>query len=448
MTVTIANAQAFWGDRPCAAKQLLAQSPQLDYITMDYLAEVSLSILAAQQKKDPEKGYAADFLEVIDSLLPFYQKGGKTKIIANAGGLNPEGLAKKIREKLTKNHLTQHVEMVTGDDVTQIIAKDSENPLFSHMETGQKLPKDFSFTTANAYLGADQILSALEKRADIVVTGRVADPSMVVAAAQHAFYWPKDDYNKIAAATVAGHLLECGTQVTGGCSTDWLLIEHPEKIGYPIVELEEDGTFVITKPEKAGGIVTKQTVTEQLLYEIGDPKKYISPDCIVDFTTVNLETVGPNRIRVSGVKGFAPTNTYKVSATYFHGYKAESYLTIVGEKAAEKGQKCGEMIFQRCKEQGLLPKKTRIEVLGAGCALKGVLQESIEATEVVLRVAAFDPQKEPLKAFSKEIAPLVTSGPQGVTGYTSGRPKIRPVYAFWPCLIEKDQLIKHCLEKV
>ncbi|SCA62484.1 Uncharacterized protein SCG7086_AA_00620 [Chlamydiales bacterium SCGC AG-110-P3] len=437
--VTIGNAQGFWGDRPNAARQLLEQQPDLDFLTMDYLAEVSLSIMAIQQQKDPTAGYARDFLDTIRSLIPLWRKGLKTRIICNAGGLNPKGCAAAVIELLASeglNHLT--VGLVTGDDVREVLQKDRNNTLFANSES--KCPLSDLTTplnTANAYIGAEPIVRALDKGADIVITGRVADPSLTVAACVYHYGWALDEYDKIAGATVAGHLIECGTQVCGGFSTHWMELKNPAQMGYPIVEVAENGSCIVTKPDDTGGAVTIETVKEQLIYEIGDPARYLSPDATVSFRELEVKITAPNRIAVSGAQGYPPPPTYKVSATYHDGFRAEGMLIIVGDSAPAKARRCGEVILDRLERQ---PQRSVIEILGTGGALHGVLPQPTDCLECVLRVAVADSDRSIISAFCKEVAPLVTSGPQGITGYASGRPKVRPIYAYWPCLIEREQV--------
>jgi len=399
----IGNCQGFWGDRPDAAKRLAEQAPDLDYLTLDYLAELSLSIMAVQKQKDPSAGYAKDFLEVVRSLLPFWEAGSKLKVVANAGGLNPAACGEACRKILAGK---KKVAVVTGDDVLEHFSN--------------------RFTTANAYLGAAPIVEALRLGADIVVTGRVADPSLTTAPCIFHYGWGMEEYDKLAQATVAGHLLECGTQVTGGISTNWLKLPSPETMGYPIAEIEEDGVFVITKPEKSGGAVTLETVKEQLLYEIGDPARYLSPDVTLSFLSLKLEEAGKDRIRITGAEGDAPPETLKVSATLPDGYRAEAALALYGEEAEEKAERAAEMLLKR------------LEL--AGCAPEEFFSECFGKEKVMLRLAVKDPGKEKVERFSKEVAPLVTSGPQGITGYSSGRPKVRPVFAFSPEKIEKKKV--------
>lgn len=440
--IKIGNAQGFWGDSPDAPKNLLAQQPDLDFLTLDYLAEVSLSILALQKSRDPEVGYARDFLGVVKSLIPYWQGGGKAKIVCNAGGLNPEGCARAVLAVLQEAGLTEmKVGLVTGDDVIKLMKDDSGCESFHNWETGAsaKTVED-RLMTANAYIGAAPVVEALALGADILVTGRVADPSLTLACCMHTFGWAETDWNKLAAGTVAGHLLECGTQACGGISTEWLDLDDPAHIGFPVLEVSENGTLVVTKPAGTGGAVTRKTVTEQLLYEIGDPANYISPDCHVDFTTLTLHEDGENRIAVRDVTGRPPTDTYKVSATYQDGWWAQGMLTIFGRDAVKKAEHCGAIIFTRLKDAGFEYARQNVEVLGANACAGGAVHAPAHLLETVLRVSVADPRKEAVVRFAREIAPLVTSGPQGTTGYAAGRPKPSPVFAYWPCLVAKERV--------
>lgn len=418
----VGNAQGFWGDSPGAAAALLKQQPDLDYLTLDYLAEVSMSIMAIQREKDPHLGYAKDFVEVIRSLAPFWQKGSQVKVVSNAGGLNPEECAKACAEVLKNCGLSLTIGMVSGDNVLDIL-KEGQN-----LETGEPLSHIRErLVTANAYLGAHPIAKALNQGADIVITGRVADPSLTVGPCMAHFKWVPDAYDKIAGATVAGHLIECGTQVTGGMSTKWLDIDDPAHLGFPVVEIAEDGSCIVTKPDGTSGCVDEQTVKEQLLYEIGDPERYLSPDATVSFLTLKLRQEAPQRVHISGATGSAPPITYKVSATYRDGFKAEGMIAIFGREASKKAHRCGEIVIQRVKDAGYALRQSLIECIGGG---EGCL----------LRISVADERKEAVECFTKEIAPLVTSGPQGISGYTSGRPKVRPVFGYWPCLIAVDKV--------
>lgn len=440
--IKIGNAQGFWGDSPDAPKNLLAQQPDLDFLTLDYLAEVSLSILAIQRSRDPEAGYARDFLGVVSSLVPYWKGGGKARIVCNAGGLNPEGCARAVLAVLRDAGLTDmKVGLVTGDDVVHLLKREPGCETYRNWESGESMQTvEDLLVTANAYIGAAPVVEALALGADILVTGRVADPSLTLACCMHAFRWSETDWNKLAAGTVAGHLLECGTQACGGISTDWLELDDPAHIGFPVVEVSEDGTLVVTKPEGTGGRVSRKIVTEQLLYEIGDPVNYISPDCHVDFTSLTLEEDGEDRISVRNATGRPPTDTYKVSATYQDGWWAQGLLTIFGRDALEKARRSGEIIFTRLADAGHIYARQNIETLGANACAGGVVAPPEGLLEVVLRVSVADPSKEAVARFAREVAPLVTSGPQGTTGYAAGRPKPSPVFAYWPCLIDKSKV--------
>lgn len=440
--VSIGNAQGFWGDSPAAAERLVSQWPHLDFLTMDYLSEVSMSIMAIQRQKDPQAGYAKDFLDVVRSLITLWEDGAKVRLITNAGGLNPIGCAEACAEILREAGFWRwKIGVVVGDDVLHVIAANANHEDYQNLETQESMHTIKSkLVTANAYLGAHSIVKALEEDANIVITGRVADPSLTVAPCVASFNWSWQDYDKLAGATIAGHLIECGTQVTGGVSTNWLGIPDPVNMGFPVVEVASDGTFVITKPEGTGGIVSEQTVKEQLLYEIGDPDNYLSPDVTASFLSLKLQTVGPNHVHVSGAKGKPAPGSYKVSATYRDGYKLEGFLGVFGRNAILKARRCGEVILERVRQAGYAFSDTCIECLGSLDIVPGVFnKEELEdkSLECVLRVAAASPSKEALEYLAKEIAPLITSGPQGVTGYTSGRPHVREIFGYWPCLIDQ-----------
>ena len=438
----IANASGFWGDQPGAAAELVAAQPDLDYLTLDYLAEVSLSIMAIVRAKDPDAGYARDFLEVLRSLVPFYQGGGKTRIVTNAGGLDPTRCAKACAEILSTAKLGHlKIAVVAGDDVLPTLKQNTGE--FTNLENKASLAAVASrLVTANAYLGADAIVDALRAGADIVITGRVADPSLTVGPCIAHFEWKSSDYDAIAGATIAGHLIECGTQACGGFSTDWLDLPDNHAIGFPIVEISADGSCVVTKPAGTGGAVTIPTVKEQLLYEIGDPGNYLSPDVTASLLTLRVEAVGENRIRVSGASGRAPTGSYKVSATYRDGYKAHGQLTIFGHDAVKKARHAGEGLLARLRERGCTYRETLVECLGTGASVRGIVSRVSDThlIETVLRVSVAADTKEPVERFTREIAPLVTCGPQGVTGYALGRPKVLPIFGYWPTLIPKKSV--------
>lgn len=437
--VRIGNAQAFWGDNPEAPLELVRQEPHLDYLTLDYLAEVSLSIMAVQREKDPQAGYARDFISVVKALIPLWKNGAHVKVVTNAGGLDPVSCGKACAELLRRAECPLKVGVVSGDDVLDHIRN---NAALCNMETGESIAgvRD-RLVAANAYIGAQPIAKALKLGAHIVITGRAADPSLTVGPCMAHFGWDCQNYDKIAQATVAGHLIECGTQVTGGISTHWLDVGDPAFLGFPFIEMKQDGTFVVTKPAGTGGIVNVETVKEQLLYELGDPAHYLSPDATVSFLSLKLDQVGSNRVQLSGAKGSPPTGTYKVSATYRDGFRSDAMIGVFGRQAVRKARLCGNIILQRMEKGGFLLDKTRIECLGAGDMVPGVIQSTGEASnatqlECVLRICVADSRKEAVEFFSRQVASLVTSGPQGICGYVSGRPRIRPVFGYWPCLID------------
>lgn len=442
----IGNAQGFWGDRSEAAHEMLAREPRLDFLTLDYLAEVSMSILAQKQVRDRDAGYAADFLDVVRTLLPYWKNGGRCRIITNAGGLNPHGCAKAVADLLAGGDCrSMRIAAVTGDDVLSEVhraATDSQrSDLLRNLDTNAPISTIVGrLVTANAYLGAAPIVDALKNDAEIVITGRVADPSLTVAACAYHFDWPPHDWDRLAGATVAGHLIECGTQVTGGIFTDWLQVPDPAHMGFPIAEVLEDGSCILTKPQGTGGLVNEWTVKEQLLYEIGKPDRYLSPDVEVSFLTLNLADLGADRVRITGARGRPPPQTYKVSATCRDGFRAAGYLTIFGRDAVTKARRCGETILQRVADAGWQLRDSVIECLGTGACFPGVAPNSqgTEFLETVLRVAVEDDSRDAVERFAKEIAPLITSGPQGTTGYAEGRPRARPVFRYWPCLIERN----------
>lgn len=435
--IKIGNAQAFWGDEEGAAATLLQQVPDLDYLTLDYLSEVSLSIMAIQRTKNPQSGYARDFVNVVQSLAPFWKQGSKVKVVTNAGGLEPLKCAEACAEALQKCGCSGiKIGVVYGDDILNLLKGNPEAALFNNMDNGMPLTTiKERLVTANAYLGAAPIVTVLNQQADIVITGRTADPSLTVAPCIAHFGWAPHDYDRIAQATLAGHLIECGTQVTGGISTNWMQLPYASHFGFPFVEMEENGEFLIAKPEQSHGRVNMETVKEQMLYEIGDPDAYLSPDVKMSLLSVTLETKDYG-IAIKGAKGKAPPATYKVSATYQDGYRAEGSLIIFGNDAREKAKRSAQMILERVKECGYQLERSCIECLGSGDVVGGVAgcQNTLEC---VLRICVADQREDAVECFAKQIAPLVTCGAPGTTGYTGGRPHVRPIFGFWPCLIDR-----------
>lgn len=442
--IRVGNAQGFWGDSVDAAGRLVEQAPELDYLTLDYLAEVSLSIMAIQRDRDPSAGYARDFIDVVKQLAPAWKSGRRLKVITNAGGLAPDRCAQACAAVLREAGLSgMRIGVVAGDDCLAEVKAAKGSGRCANLETGEPVAAVADrLITANAYIGAAPVVRALEQGADLVLTGRVADPSMAVAPAAFEFGWSETDWDRLAGATIAGHLIECGTQVTGGISTDWLDVENPSEIGFPLVEIAPDGSVVVTKPKGTGGRVDQWTVKEQLLYEIGDPGNYLSPDVTVSFLSLSVEELGGDRVLVRGAKGRPATDQFKVSATFREGYRSAGLLTIFGRDAAKKARRSGQVLIDRVRRAGFDLEETLIETLGTGASVGGIVggERAAEALEVVLRVSVKDRRKEAIERFTKELAPLVTSGAQGTTGYAAGRPSVTPVFGYWPCLIEKSRV--------
>lgn len=443
--VRVGNAHGFWGDRIEAAAEMLSAEPDLDFVTLDFLAEVSMSILALQRSRDPEAGWPRDVADVIQSLVPYWRAGGRCRLITNGGGLNPHACARACRQILDAAGCgDRSIAVVSGDDVLEHLAHaPGETELFQNLDTGESLSRVQSrLVTANAYLGARPVAEALARGADIVITGRVADPSLTVAACAHFHGWKWDDWDRLAAATVAGHLIECGTQVTGGISTDWLEVPDIERIGFPIVEVAQDGGIVVTKPVGSGGRVCMQSVQEQLLYEIGDPGNYISPDVTVSFLSLVLTEDGPDRIGIQGAQGRPAPDSYKVSATFQDGFRAEGELTVYGSNAVAKARRAGQAVLQRLRNHGVMFRESLVECIGAGACEPRQTDESTiaEIRETVLRIAVADDSRAAVERFSRELMPLITAGPPGTTGYAAGRPRVHPVFRYWPCLIERNRI--------
>ncbi|MBX9578794.1 MAG: DUF1446 domain-containing protein [Gemmataceae bacterium] len=438
-TVRIGNGCGFWGDNLDAPVRL-AQAGRLDYLTLEYLAELTMSILAVQKAKDPAAGFATDFLDVLARLKPILIDKPGLKVVTNAGGMNPAGCAAKAAGVLAGTG--RRVAAVSGDDLfprlDELLA--AGHPL-DHLDTGVPLAaiRD-RVVSANAYLGAEPIVRALKLGADVVVTGRVADASLTVGPAAYEFDWAFDDAHRdrLAAGTVAGHLIECGAQVTGGL---WVNADDSTRlgeVGYPIAEVAADGSFTITKPDGTGGAVNEETVAEQLLYEVADPARYYTPDVVADFTTVRLRQTERDVVAVTGGTSAGVTDSYKVSIAYRAGYTAAGTLVIAGPGAAEKARRSGTIILEKIRQAGITFEAANVEALGAGDCVPGVVTATADPPEVVLRVAVRDPRKAAVERFTKEFAPLVTSGFAGTTGYTTGRPPVREVFAYWPALIAKS----------
>ncbi len=441
MTLRIANGAGFLGDN-VDAPRLLVEHSRVDYLTLEYLAELTLSILARLREKDPAQGYAADLLDVLGSLTPALQKQPQLKIVTNGGGMNPLACVKQAARTLVAAGLGDvRLGAVWGDDLLgQLDALRQAGCQFNNLDTGAPLSQlTEPIVSANAYLGASAIAAALGDGARIVITGRVADASLTVGPAVHAFGWQWDDWTRLAAASVAGHVIECGAQATGGFSSFWKELDLAH-VGYPIAELESDGAVTITKPPGTGGVVNRHTVAEQLVYEIGDPAHYLTPDVDVDFTQLSLEETGSDRVSIHGARGRAATDTLKVSLAYRNGYTASGQLLVYGDDCLAKARNCADIIFARLKTAGFTYERTNVECLGAGDAMPGVHKPPPDLREVLLRVSVHDPRREAVERFTREFAPLATGGPAGLAGYTAARGTVRPVFAYWPTLVPKSRV--------
>ncbi len=435
-TVRIGSASGFWGDTASAAPQLVRRG-DIEYLVFDYLAEVTMSIMAAQKAKDPAAGYATDFVQItMKSLLPELKARG-IKVVANAGGVNPLACRDALARVADELGVPLSIGVVLGDDLSaQADALRAAGT--TEMFSGAPFPARLA--SVNAYLGALPIARALDAGADVVITGRCVDSAVTLGVMVHAFGWQASDFDRLAQGTLAGHLVECGAQGTGGLFTDWDTVPDWDDIGFPIVEAQADGSFEITKPPGTGGLVSPAALCEQLLYEIGDPRAYHVPDVACDFTRVRFEQTGPDRVRVTGARGRAPTDTYKVSATHPDGFRNVALLVVAGERAAQKARRTGEALLtrmQRMLAEQQLPAftETRIEVVGAEDMFGAIARP--DAREVVLKLAARAPSKASLELFAREFAPAGTSMSPGTTGFGGGRPTPSPVIRLFSFLVPK-----------
>jgi hypothetical protein len=440
--IRIASGQGFWGDLPRAPYDQVTKGP-VDYLMMDYLAEVTMSIMQKQKRKDPALGYAKDLVPLMEQLLPVIAARG-IRVITNGGGVNPTACRDALftaARKIGIKHL--RIGVVTGDDILDrlqdLVLKGIS---LTNMETGERIQGVIErVMSANVYFGAWPIVEALGQGAHLILTGRTTDTGLTLAPMLYEFGWKQDAWDKIAAGTVAGHILECGGQASGGnFSADWRSVPDLAHIGFPIAEAYPDGEVVITKHENTGGLVSMQTVKEQLLYEIGDPAAYTTPDCVADFTTIRLEDIGPNRVRMSGVKGRPATDFYKVSMSYLDGYTAVGTLTYAWPDAIEKAKAADQILRTRLAALGLTFDEIRTEFLGFNSCHGPLATISQDINEVVLRVGVRGHDHAAVERFGKELAPLVLTGPPAVTGFAGGRPKPSEVIAYWPALIPKSSV--------
>jgi hypothetical protein len=442
--VRVASGQGFWGDDLEAPVRQVEGGP-IDYLMLDYLAEVTMSIMQKQRARDPEAGFARDFVPLMERIFPRCIDQG-IRVVTNAGGVNPSGCAEALVEagRRAGVHGRARVGLVTGDDLMDrlddLIARGHE---LANMETGEPLSTiRAKVQSANAYIGAAPIVEALEKGADVIVTGRSTDTALTYGPLIHEFGWSAEDHDRIAAGVVAGHINECGAQCTGGnCLIDWWRLPDMAAVGFPIVEVSEDGTFVVTKHPGSGGRVTRASVAEQILYEMGDPTDYITPDVVADFTKIQLDDQGDDRVRVFGVQGGPRTDFLKVSIAYASGWKATGTLTYAWPDAAAKARAADRILRERLDRLGLEFDEVRTELVGWDSthgALAG--DPPADLPEVQLRIGVRSSDRGAVERFTREIAPLVLTGPPSVTGFAGGRPRVQEIMAYWPALIRREEV--------
>ena len=439
--VRVAAGQGFWGDDLDAPRRQVEGGP-IDYLMLDYLAEVTMSILQKQKERDPSLGYARDFIGAIESVLPGILEQG-VRVVANAGGVNPRSCAAAVKAVAEKHGAKGklRIGVVTGDDLLDrldVLIAGGHN--LGNMDTGEPLStvRD-KVLSANAYIGSEPIVEALANGANVVITGRSTDTALTMAPLRHEFGWNAKDWDTLAAGIVAGHIIECGAQCSGGnCLYDWQSVPDLADVGYPMVEGSADGSFVVTKHPGTGGRVTVQTITEQLVYEMGDPRSYITPDVVADFTTIKLTPDGENRVRVSGVKGRPPTDKLKVSVAYQAGFKAVGTLVYAWPDALEKAKLADRVLRERLDRLGLRFDRILTEFVGANATHGPLAGDQTNAPEVQLRFGVRGSDRSAVERFTREIAPLVLNGPPSVTGFAGGRPKVEEIVAYWPALIDKS----------
>jgi hypothetical protein len=435
--IRIANGQGFWGDWLEAPVRLVEQGP-IDFLVLDYLAEITMSILQKQKQDDPAMGYARDFPPLIGRLAKRL-KERNIKVVANAGGVNPAACARAVLAAAPG----LRVAVVRGDDVygrlDEFIAKGYE---MRDMDSGEPISGIRSrILSANAYIGAFPLAEALDSGADVVIAGRSTDTALTLAPMIHKFGWKADDWDKLAAGTIAGHIIECGAQCSGGnCQMDWQSIPNMADIGYPIIEAEPDGSFTVTKHEKAGGRVHSDTVKEQLLYELGDPRRYITPDCIADFTSIQLEDTGPDRVRVSGIRGGPRPATLKLSISYTNGWKAIGTLVYSWPQALDKARAADRIVRERLDSLGLKYDEIYTEFFGVNACHGAVAPPNPDPPEVQLRIGVRGQDRKAVDRFTRELIPLVLNGPPGATGFGEGRPPVREIVAYWSALVPREEI--------
>jgi hypothetical protein len=440
-TIRIGGGSGYWGDSVVGPVQLVQQG-DIQYLMLEYLAELTMSILVRARKRDPALGYATDFVNdaMRLTLKDIVSKG--IRVVTNAGGVNPTGCALALAKLADELGVAVKIAVVEGDDVMPRIEQ-LRAANIQDMTSGEPLPA--SVASANAYLGAFPIARAFDAGADIVITGRCVDSALVLGPLVHEFGWGEGDYDLLAAGSLAGHLIECGTQATGGIHTDWKNVQDWSNLGYPIAECSADGTFVLTKPRGTGGLVNRLTTGEQLIYEVHDPAAYLLPDVTVDISQVTLKEVGPDRVLVEGARGKPPTGKLKVSATYSDGWRCTATRTIVGAEAVAKAERLAGELFGKCErllaDMGLPAfSETCAEILGSERSSFGPMAQQIEPREVVLRVAVKHADRRALTLFAREVAPFGTGGPPGITGSGGGRADPQPVLRMFSFLLPRNEV--------
>ena len=438
--VRVAAGQGFWGDDLDAPRRQV-EGGQIDYLMLDYLAEVTMSILQKQRERDPTLGYARDFVGAMESILPAVLDRN-VKVVANAGGVNPRACAEAVRSVGAQRRGSKlRIGVVTGDDLLgRLDDLLAHGHALANMETGEALSSVRDrVLSANAYIGSEPIVEALHGGANVVITGRSTDTALTMAPLRHEFGWAAESWDQLAAGIVAGHIIECGAQCSGGnCLYDWKSIPDLANVGYPLVEAHADGTFVVTKHPHTGGRVSVPTVSEQLVYEMGDPRAYITPDVIADFTTIHLAQDGEDRVLVSGIKGKPPTDKLKVSVAYRAGFKAVGTLVYAWPEALDKAQAADRILRERLDRLGLKFDRVLTEFVGANATHGALAGDRRDAPEVQLRFGVRGTDRAAVERFTREIAPLVLNGPPSVTGFAGGRPKVEEIVAYWPALIDKS----------
>jgi hypothetical protein len=435
--IRIANGQGFWGDWLEAPVRLVDQGP-IDYLVLDYLAEVTMSILQKQKQEDPALGYARDFPPLIGRLARKL-KERNIKVVANAGGVNPVDCAHAVLKAAPE----LKVAVVHGDDVfnriDEFLGKGFE---MRDMDTGRPISTIRNrILSANAYIGAFPLAEALDTGADIVIAGRSTDTALTLAPMVHQFEWKPDDWDRLAAGTIAGHIVECGAQCSGGnCQVDWEKIPNMADVGYPIIEAEPDGSFTVTKHAGSGGRVHSDTVKEQLLYELGDPKCYMTPDCIADFTSIRLADAGPDRVGVTGIRGGPRPPTLKLSVSYTDGWKAIGTLVYSWPQAVEKARAADRIVRQRLAGLGLAFDEIYTEFFGLDACSGPAAPSNPDPPEIQLRIGVRGQDRKAVDRFTRELIPLVLNGPPGATGFGDGRPPVREIVAYWPALIPREEI--------